>query len=220
MKSDALKGKNILVTAGSTWIPIDKVRVITNIFRGTIGFTIAKMAAEMGADVTLLLGPSFDLPSIGLPKTLKVFRFKFFDELDRLVSGLLKEGKFDAMVHSAAISDFQMAEPNHGKIKSSLDKLTLELIPTKKIVDYVKKLAPDIFLVKFKLEVGLTKDELYNVAFESLGKSKADLIVANLYDPEFKEHEAYLINPDGNSEKVVGRENIAKKILNTIHDKS
>ena len=117
MSSNLLKGKNILVTAGSTWVPIDTVRVITNIFKGSIGFTIAKVAAGMGANVTLLLGPSFDISSVVLPKNLKVVRFKFFDELDLLVSEYLKTNKFESMVHSAAVSDFQLAKAHKGKIK-------------------------------------------------------------------------------------------------------
>ena len=52
-----LKNKKILITAGPTWIPIDKVRVITNIFKGRLGIIIAKEAIKRKAKVTLLLGP-------------------------------------------------------------------------------------------------------------------------------------------------------------------
>ena len=217
MSSNLLKGKNILVTAGSTWVPIDTVRVITNIFKGSIGFTIAKVAVSMGANVTLLLGPSFDISSVVLPKSLKVVRFKFFDELDSLVSEYLKTQKFDAMIHSAAVSDFQLAKAHEGKIKSSADKLILELVPTKKIVDGVKKLAPKIFLVKFKLEVGLSEGELKKVAMNGLKQSNADLIVANIYNPKFTDHEAFIIDSKGNTIKAVGRDVIAKTILKEIY---
>ena len=217
MPVNLLNGKKILVTAGSTWIPIDAVRVITNIFKGSIGFTIAKTAADMGADVTLLLGPSFDLSSMKLPSNLKVVRFKFFDELDSLVSELLKKGSFDAMIHSAAVSDFQLAESYRGKIKSSTKKLVLELIPTKKIVDSVKKIVPKIFLVKFKLEVGISDDELKKVALKSLKQSNADIIVANIYNPKFTDHEAFIIDVKGNTKKVIGRNVIAETVLNEIY---
>lgn len=217
MPVNLLNGKKILVTAGSTWIPIDTVRVITNIFKGSIGFTIAKTAADMGADVTLLLGPSFDLSSMKLPSNLKVVRFKFFDELDSLVSELLKKGSFDAMIHSAAVSDFQLAESYRGKIKSSTKKLVLELIPTKKIVDSVKKIVPKIFLVKFKLEVGISDDELKKVALKSLKQSNADIIVANIYNPKFTDHEAFIIDVKGNTKKVIGRNVIAETVLNEIY---
>ena len=57
MKDEALTGKKILVTAGPTWVAIDRVRVITSIFGGRLGVTIAREAARRGASVVLLLGP-------------------------------------------------------------------------------------------------------------------------------------------------------------------
>lgn len=220
MREASLKGKRILVTAGSTWVPIDSVRVITNIFRGSIGFTIAKTASDLGADVTLLLGPSFDLSTFKTSSNLKIIRFKFFDELDALLSENLQVGNFDAVVHSAAVSDFQLSSVHKGKIKSNIDKLIIELVPTKKLVDYIKKLSPDVFLVKFKLEVGATPEQLYDIGFKSLKQSNADLIVANVYNPEFKEHEAIVIDASGNSENVIGRTAIADLILKKIHERT
>lgn len=220
MKTDLLKNKTILVTAGSTWIPIDTVRVMTNIFRGAIGFTIANLAADLGADVTLLLGPSFDLSGFTPSSNLKIIRFKFFDDLDSLMSDLLTKNKFDAVIHSAAVSDFKASRVVDGKIKSNVDKLIIELVPTKKLVDSVKSLSPGSFLVKFKLEVGLSEKQLYDVAFKSLGQSNADLIVANIYNPEFKTHEAYIIDKKGISMKVIGKENIAKQILAEIYERT
>ena len=52
-----LENKKVLVTGGPTWVSVDDVRVITNVFGGTTGYRIAALAAEMGAEVTLLLGP-------------------------------------------------------------------------------------------------------------------------------------------------------------------
>jgi phosphopantothenoylcysteine synthetase/decarboxylase len=217
MKKKLSKNKKFLVTAGSTWIPIDTVRVITNIFKGKLGFTIAKLAAKIGDDVTLLLGPSIDISSESIPKNMHIIRFKYFDELDSIVNKSLRSKDFDVIVHSAAVSDFKLAEEHKGKIKSNVEKLVLELVPTKKIIDEMRKLAPSSFLVKFKLEVGITPDELKKIAVKSLNQSQADLIVANIYDPKFTEHEAYLIGSDGESEKVTGREKIAHAILRKIH---
>jgi phosphopantothenate-cysteine ligase/phosphopantothenoylcysteine decarboxylase/phosphopantothenate--cysteine ligase len=217
METDSLKGKHILVTAGSTWIPIDTVRVITNIFKGKIGLTIAKTAANMGAKVTLLLGPSLDVSKTEFPSNLHVIRFKYFDELDSLMTENLKINSFDAVIHSAAVSDFKLAKAHVGKIKSDTKKLTLELVPTKKIVDGIKDLAPKAYLVKFKLEVGITPEQLIKVAFKSLKQSNADLIVANIYDPKFTDHEVYIITTDGKSHKVTGKEDIARDILKEVN---
>ena len=79
-----LNNINILVTAGPTWVPIDKVRVITNVFGGTLGAIIASEAAKTGANVTLLFGPG----KAQIPqniKNLKIIRYKFYDDLLRLV---------------------------------------------------------------------------------------------------------------------------------------
>ncbi len=220
MKEIDLNGYNILVTAGSTWVPIDSVRVITNIFKGKIGVTIAETAAKAGAKVTLLLGPSFDQSLIKLPFNLEVIRFKFFNDLDKLMSKYLSENKFDAVIHSAAVSDFQLLNFNEGKIKSDINELILKLVPTKKLVDDIKKICPNIFLVKFKLEFGIDERELNLVAFNSLKQSNADLIVANIYNPNFTDHEAYVIDNVGKSTKIIGREAISKEILKQIYDRT
>ena len=224
-KKISLKNKKILVTAGSTWIPIDTVRVITNIFKGNIGFVIAKTAAELGAEVTLLLGPSFSVSNLKLPKKLTILRFKYFDDLDKLMTENLKNNKFDAVIHSAAVSDFKLSKEYKGKIKSD-KKLILELVPTIKIVDKLKKIDPSIFLVKFKLEVGITPEKLKSIAAKSMVQSDADMIVANIYNPKFSDHEAYIGEKKSASEKkesftkVVGRQFIANKVLQVIHDKN
>ena len=101
----SLKGKRILITAGPTWVPIDKVRVITNIFSGNLGIVIAKEAARQGAQVTLLIGPGrLELPQQSAK--LKVVPFRYFDGLLALVDGLLNKEKYEVLIMSAAVADF------------------------------------------------------------------------------------------------------------------
>ena len=69
-----LKNKNILITAGPTWVPIDRVRVISNIATGKTGILLAKSANKLGAKVTLVLGP---VGEVGLEKEINVKRFYF-----------------------------------------------------------------------------------------------------------------------------------------------
>jgi phosphopantothenoylcysteine synthetase/decarboxylase len=128
--------------------------------------------------------------------------------------------KFDAVVHSAAVSDFKLKKVHIGKIKSNTNNLILRLIPTKKIVDDIKKYAPNVFLIKFKLEVGVTVEKLTSIAFNSLQKSNADLIVANIYDSKFTDHEAYIIDKQNIIEKATGKKKIAEKILRHIYEKT
>lgn len=208
----------ILVTAGPTWVPVDKVRVLTNIFSGRLGYLIAKKAAgKENSEVTLFLGPG----RISLPekqdKNLEIIRYKYFDELYNLLEKAVSSKKYDILIHSAAVADYA-PKPTDAKIKSGKQNLTIELNPTIKIVDQVKKWDPDIFLVKFKLEAEISPEELINIAFESMLKSKADLMVANEFtETSEKYHRAYIINPKKKVKPVIGKENIAEQLLNELN---
>ncbi len=91
-----LGNKKVLITAGPTWVPIDAVRVISNTATGRTGIEIARRFARGGAEVTLLLGP---VSLVHSPRStvhsIKIIRFRYFDELKKLLSGLLKKKKYD-----------------------------------------------------------------------------------------------------------------------------
>lgn len=203
-----------LVTAGNTVTYIDKVRCITNVFSGRTGTTIATQAALQGHFVVLLSShpelvttpPHEKTPCAG---SLHVERFQTFDDLARLLRQHLTRGDFDAVVHCAAVGDYEYAgvyapEPGTrfnqatgtwtcdgpgfptlvdrqaGKVKSDEPELWLRLVQTPKLVDQIRQ--PWGFrglLVKFKLEVGLSVDRLIEVAEASRKHSAADLMVAN-----------------------------------------
>jgi len=219
MKStNILKGKKILVTAGSTWVPIDRVRVITNIFTGTLGVIVSEAFASLGAKVTLLLGPGGSMVPKNL-KNIKVIRFKYFDDLLNLVKKEVKYGKYDGMIHSAAVSDYTPVDVFDGKIKSGKSHSVITLKPTVKIVDLIKKISPNILLVKFKLEVGLSKDKLIDTATKSMKNSDADLIVANEFGETGKNHKAYIIDNDNKVITCIGKEQIAKVLAKVVSEK-
>lgn len=210
-------GKRMLVTAGSTASPIDKVRVITNIFRGRTGEHIARTAAQLGWRVTLLSSAS---PTDGQddPLLLERKRYRTFDDLAALMESEIVGGKYDAIVHSAAVSDYRVrgvcrlgddGRPEYlqaegsaaAKIPSSHKQLFLELVPTLKLVDKIRE--PWGFrgqLVKFKLQVGMTDEELLDVARRSLVQSQADFIVANCL--EWSSSYAYVLDAVGTVKKV------------------
>jgi len=215
-----LKNKKILITAGPTWIPIDKVRVITNIFSGRLGVIITKKALRKRAKVTLLLGPSsLYFPSVSNSSSLKVVRFKFFWELFRLMKKEISSKKYDVVIHSAAVGDFEPIKVYAGKISSQVKRLVLKLKPTPKIVDEIKKWDPKVFLVKFKVECGLSQKELLKRAYESMQKSNADLIVANdLKNITPSKHKA-LISDGKTILKCNTKEEIAEKLLKMIEVK-
>lgn len=211
----SLKNKKILVTAGPTWVAIDKVRVITNIFKGTLGMIIAKEATKRGAKTTLLLGPG----GVSLPKipSLKVIPFKFFDELFYLMKKEISSKKYDIVIHSAAVSDFKPAKVYKGKISSQREELLLKLKPTIKIVDQIKKWDRKIFLVKFKVECGISKKKLIEKGYQSMLQSDAQLIMANdLTQIKEKTHKAFIIDREKNIIFCKTKEEIAKKLLDYI----
>lgn len=214
-KRSLLKGKKILITAGSTWAAIDDVRVITNIFGGALGVCIAEEAQKLGVQVTLLLGPG-RVQLHKNSKNFKVINFKYYDELLSLVKEKVSSRKYDVMIHSAAVTDYLPINKVKGKIKSTLNKMTIHLKKTIKIVDLVKKIDPDIFLVKFKLEVGIPEKKLLDIAYQSMESSNADLIVANDFNKLAKEHKAYIIDKMNNVIKCNTKKDIAKTLLNSI----
>ncbi len=213
-----LKSKNILITAGPTWVSIDKVRVISNIFKGTLGLLIAKEAVKRGGKVTLLLGPGREFFLKKNSKNLKVLPFKFFDELFRLMKKEISSHKYDIIIHSAAVADFAPTNYYKGKISSRQSKIVIHLKPTIKIVDQIKKWDPKIFLVKFKLEVDLNKKELIERAYKSMLDSQADLMVANdLKDMKGEKQKTFIIDPEKNILVCQTKKEIAKKLLEVIN---
>jgi len=141
--------KKILITAGPTWVAIDSVRVISNVSSGQTGLLLANQAKKSGFDVTLLLGP---VGEVKLDKRIKVIRYHFFGELKSILEKILKDKKFDVIIHAAAISDYEPIEKERHKIASNLDYLTLKLKRTPKLIPLIKKLSPESLFVMFKLE--------------------------------------------------------------------
>ena len=96
-------GMRILVTAGNTQTPIDRVRCLTNIFTGRTGAQIAAVAAERGHAVTLFTSHP---ETVVATESLQVHTYRTFDDLHALMAGSIPGGQFDAIVHAAAVSDF------------------------------------------------------------------------------------------------------------------
>lgn len=203
----------VLITAGSTIAPIDQVRVISNIFKGRTGTAIAEYFVGQGAEVTLITS-SPGLVKVERPK-LNIVRYDTFDSLkENMQEALTLGNKFDAVIHSAAISDYKTAgvyvEGNDGslsvvdstnKISSKHEALFLKLVPTEKLVDLIRKEWHFRgVLVKFKLEVGITDKELLEIAKKSRADSDADIIVANCL--EWASQYAYFVNRSGHAAKT------------------
>ena len=204
----------VLVTAGPTWMRIDRVRILTNLFSGRTGFLIAKFLKEKGFPATLLLGPVRFIPEA---KGLNLIRFKYFEELRRLIKKELKDRNYKVVIHSAAVSDYKPLKVYKGKISSSHNKLLIELKPAPKIIKEIRKLRPDIYLIQFKLEAGKTKNKLIDKAYRSLLENNSDLVIANdLKDVRNSNYRAYLIDREKSVEVIKGRKDLAQKLFRVV----
>lgn len=192
---------HLLITAGNTHTPIDRVRVITNIFTGRTGANIAAAAVARGHRVTLLTSHPETVDRFRGEPTFVVHPYRMFDDLHQLMAGLIPAGGFDAVVHSAAVSDYHcggvyaadavfdgqklpnLTDVSAGKVKSSFPEVWVRLTPAPKLVDKVRtEWGFRGVLVKFKLEVGVSEAELLQIAERSRRHSHADLMSANTLD--------------------------------------
>lgn len=175
---------------------------------------LANYAKKMGAGVTLLLGPVGDM---AVASGIKVVRFNLFSELFSQLKKELTKNKYDIVIHSAAVSDYRPKITFGHKLKSGKRNLGLELSPTLRIVDRIKKIKPKVFLVAFKLEFGLTRAELIKEALQLLRRTRANLVVANTFSK--KQYSALLIDKDG---LILAKANsklaLSLKLLKTIKD--
>lgn len=214
-----LKGKKILITAGPSWVAIDSVRVMTNIFTGTTGYLIAKQAYTMGAKVTLMLGHGGLVYDKDFIKKIKFIPFNYFNELFESLKQELLKSRYDIMIHSAAVSDYEPTQVFRGKIKSCQNILNITCKPTTKIVDKIKFWSPSTFLVKFKLEVSKNPSTLKSIAYKSLKKSNADLIVANSFIPPEQFDTTLIIDSKKHTVPVKNRAELPKILFDTISKK-
>ncbi|MFH1441140.1 MAG: phosphopantothenoylcysteine decarboxylase [Candidatus Omnitrophota bacterium] len=183
------KNKRILITAGPTWVPIDNVRVISNTATGQTGILLSEKLRKLGAKVTLVLGPVADKT---VDKGIKVIRFCFFDEFKKVVISELEKHKYNAVIHSAAVSDYKPKKVYSQKIKSGINNLQIILKPTPKIINLIRRIDSSLFLVGFKYELGITKKGLLTRAGNLNKRLNPGLTVANTI--RGNRYEAYIMN--------------------------
>ena len=215
-QSKILKGKKVLMTAGPTIEKIDPIRVITNHSTGKTGVLLASELVSAGAKVTLVYGPGITEP----PKGAKIIPVQTVTEMFNEVKKQMKK-KFDIVILAAAASDYIPKNQYSKKIKSTKNSLTVELKKAPKIIDYIKKLQKDVFLIGFKAETDISKKELVVRAKQKLKDSKANMIIANDIGKKYFKDTRYneLLIVDSKTVVAIGRnkkERIAKLICKNI----
>ena len=184
--SRALKGKKVLITAGPTIEYIDPVRVITNQSTGKTGVLLASEFVSAGSKVTMIYGPGIEIP----PKGAKVIRVETSNEMRDALRKELQQ-KFDIVILAAAASDYTLEKPSKGKIHSDLLRISLKLKRVPKMINDVKKIQNNVFLVGFKAETNVTKKVLTEKAREKMIQSDCDLVIANDIGAKYKKNPNY-----------------------------
>lgn len=239
---------NILVTAGNTLVPIDRVRCITNVFTGRTGTRIAWEADKRGHQVTLLTShpevvKEFGEDKPGWNRGWALCPYRTFENLQEGMARAIQEHRFDAVIHSAAVSDYlaggiyapaagtrfhadragwesassdppRLRDVSAGKVKSDEPELWLRLVRAPKLVDHIRE--PWGFrgvLVKFKLEVGVSEEQLQDIAEQSRLHSAADLMAANTLEGA---SDWALIGPLGGRYERVSRRAMPALLLDAV----
>jgi phosphopantothenoylcysteine decarboxylase/phosphopantothenate--cysteine ligase len=169
---DFLKGKTVLITAGPTVEKIDDVRFISNFSSGKMGFSLAKFAGQLGADVILVTGPV----SIQTPEGVKRIDVESADEMyDSVMNEFYK---CDIAIMSAAVADYTPINPYKGKLKKSDvgEKMTVELQSTNDILSSLgTDKREDQLVVGFALE---SANEIEN-GWKKMKAKNCDMMIVN-----------------------------------------
>ncbi len=165
-----LDGVKVLITAGPTYEPIDTVRGITNRSSGKMGYAVAQAALELGAQVTLVSGPT----ALALPQGAEAVNVSTAQEMFEAVRQ--RAAAADIFIGVAAVADYRVAAPSAQKIKKGPGALTLELVPNPDILAWVAGLSDPPFCVGFAAE----SEKLRENATAKRRAKKVPLLAANL----------------------------------------
>mgnify|MGYP003223904429 FL=1 len=170
-KQEDLKGKKVMITAGPTYEKIDPVRFIGNYSSGKMGYALAEVCAERGAEVTLISGPvNLNVSHPGIHRIDVESAEQMYQAAKEAYA------QADAGILCAAVADFTPEQTADHKIKREKDDLVLRLKPTQDIAAALgKEKKPHQLLVGFALE---TNDEILH-AQDKLVRKNFDFIVLN-----------------------------------------
>ncbi len=210
----------ILVTAGGTREPLDDVRYLGNTSSGRTGAWIVEEAVRRYHTVFLLAGKGTEMPAQWALDTGLVVVHEFGSASDLLqhCTRLCHDYEFQAVVFAAAVADYA-PQPVHGKVSSQLNEWIIRLVPTPKVVDVIARVAPHAVLVGFKLESGVSRDELVSRARHTGQRCQARFMVANdTSGLGSASHEAVLIDIDGGETSVSNRRTLAETLITTLEE--
>ncbi len=215
-RDPAWTGREVLVTAGPTFEPLDPVRFLGNRSSGRMGFALASAAWRRGANVTLVTGPSA-LPDPVGPKTIRV---ESGGEMKDHVLAAIPRA--DILIFAAAVSDFRPEEPKQQKLKRSRkgDGIVIRLSPTDDIALASREgRKPGAVALGFALET----EDLKENARRKLREKGFDLIAANSATEdgsgfEVATNRVTILDTEGGAEElpVLPKDEVAEKLLDRL----
>lgn len=208
-----LSGKKVMVTAGPTREELDPVRYFTNHSSGKMGYAIAFAAKKLGADVTLITGPtSLDIPS-GVQVERVISAKEMFDKAISLY------GEQDIVIKCAAVADYTPVTVHSNKFKKKNDTWTIELKKTDDILKVLGERKEHQILVGFAAET----ENLEDYAKDKLLRKNLDMVVGNDVSKEGSgfgsdTNEIIMIKKDGSIRPlpILTKEQAANEILEEV----
>jgi phosphopantothenoylcysteine decarboxylase/phosphopantothenate--cysteine ligase len=204
-----LEGKNILITAGPTEEAIDPIRYLSNRSTGKMGYALAIASAKLGANVTLVSGPT----NLEIPRCIEFIPVKSANDMYEAV--FTKFEKMDIAIGCAAVADYRIKEYSASKIKKNDGDLIFELTRNPDILMEMGRRKKEQILIGFAAE----SDNLVENAMKKLEKKNLNLIVANSTNAFGNDsNEVFFIDKKKNILELpqMKKDDLAFKILETL----
>lgn len=207
-----LRNKKVLVTAGPTMEAIDPVRFISNHSSGKMGYALARKAFQLGADVTLISGPTTLKDPYGIKTIHITSATELFEEVKKVYQ------KQEYIIKAAAVGDYRIKEVHAQKIKKQEDSLSLELVKNEDILAFLGANKTKQTICGFAMET----EHLQENATKKCIAKNCDLLVANdLKEPgagfKVDTNKVAFITPTSYIEKeIMTKDQLSKEILETL----
>jgi len=204
-----LEGKNILITAGPTEEAIDPIRYLSNRSTGKMGYALAAASVKLGANVTLISGPT----NLEIPGGVEFISVKSANDMYKAVFNKFEE--IDIAIGCAAVADYRIKEYSTSKIKKNNGDLIFELTRNPDILMEMGRRKKEQILIGFAAE----SDDLIENAIKKLKKKNLNLIVANSTKAFGNDsNEVFFIDKEKNILELpqMKKDDLAFKILETL----
>ena len=208
----SLEGERVVVTAGPTVEDMDPVRFISNRSSGRMGYRMAEVARDRGANVVLVAGPT----ALAAPRGMEIVSVRSAEEMAKAV--LEKAAAAGIVAMAAAVSDYRPAEKAASKIKKQDGGQKLELVRTPDILKSLGETKGKRFLIGFAAET----ERLLESAREKRAEKRVDLMVANDVSRDgagfaSEKNAAVLIDANGETElPLMSKRELAERIWDRV----